>query len=421
MNPRRAAAEALMQIEKGAYSNLALKEVLPALKDAKDRAFCTALVYTTLENRYFLDEVLRRYAKGGTKPAARAVLYLGLCQLLVMGEPDHAAVDQSVKLIKELGKPALAGFVNGVLRSAAREKAQLKPPMGNDPESLSIRYSTPRWIVERFCRRFGAEVAEGILAYRPKELCLRALPGTELAGRRGRFCSDVFYVSAAGEDVAKSPLFLEGKIAVQSEASALVAKMADVGPGMKVLDACAAPGGKTAAMGAAMAGTPVTAWDVHPHRVALIEATCKRMGVAVAARVQDAREFCPELAGAFDRVLVDAPCSGLGVSGKPDIRQNKKESDVEELQKTQKQILSACCRYVKPGGVLVYSTCTISKEENEDVADWFLKEHPEFCPGEILRFLPEDFDKARAAGGRVQLLPPIDGIDGFFIARMARR
>jgi len=335
---------------------------------------------------------------------------------------DHAAADQSVKLIKEMGKPALSGFVNGVMRSVIREKAKHTLPTGKDPRSLSVRYSTPLWIVERFCARYGEEIAEGILSYNPQGLSIRLREGAELSGIPGRFCAEVVRVTDDSlGDVAAHPLFEAGLITVQSEASALVAKIADPQKGEKVLDTCAAPGGKTAAMGNRMGEGELVAWDIHPHRVELIEKTCERMGVKVKAEAHDAAEFLPEYENKFDLVLIDAPCSGLGVSGKPDLRLNKKESDIDELSALQKRILACCARYVRPGGRLVYSTCTISYAENEQVVEDFLKENPDFIPDDITPYLPDDFDKARAAKGRVQLLPPVDGIEGFFIARMVRR
>jgi len=428
---RRAAANALLNMERGAYANLALKDELPQVP-SEHRGFCSALVYTALEKQIYLDWVIQKFTSGLVKPAARIVLRLGLCQALFMGVPEAAAVNESVRLIKAMGKPALSGFVNGVLRAALREKDALSPPSGKDAASLSVRTGTPEWIAKTFLDRFGPELAEAILTSPGEQGSIRVntLKADVDTVRQqlgfpttcGRFVPEVLRYNAAAGDLTGSVLFQKGLIALQSEASALVCKVADPKPGQTVLDACAAPGGKTAAL-AAIAGNQaeITAWDVHPHRVELIKATCARLGVRVRAEVKDASAFDPALEGRFDVVLVDAPCSGLGVAGKPDLKLKKRKEDVEALSKVQLAILSACARYVKSGGTLVYSTCTISQPENEGVTDAFLAAHDGFCPGDLSPFFPEDFDRQRLVNGRVQLLPPVDGVNGFYLARMHRR
>lgn len=429
---RRTAADVLLFVERGAYANLALKEELPAVPE-QNRGFCSALVYTALENQLYLDWLIAKFAKGSVKPAVRIVLRLGLCQALLMGVPESAAVNESVRLIKAMGKPAMAGFVNGVLRAALREKSALVPPSGMDARSLSIRRSTPEWIVESFVERFGPELAEEILSSSGERGSIRvntlktdvesAKEALGFPAAPGRFVPEVLRFDSPQGDLSAHELFKTGRIALMSEASALVCRVADPKPGQKVLDACAAPGGKTAALAAiAQNRAEITAWDLHPHRVELINATCERLGAeGIAAQARDASVFDPVYAGLFDVVLVDAPCSGLGVAGKPDLRLKKTKEDVFALAKLQLAILSACADYVKPGGALVYSTCTISKPENEDVTDAFLASFPDFCPGDLSRYFPPDFDPSRLAGGRVQLIPPVDGVNGFYLSRMLRK
>jgi 16S rRNA (cytosine967-C5)-methyltransferase len=429
---RRAAADALLSVERGAYANLALKDELPNVP-AEHRSFCSALVYTALEHQIYLDWVIAKFTKGSVKPAARIVLRLGLCQALLMGVPESAAVNESVRLMKAMGKPALAGFVNGVLRAALREKGTLTPPSGKDAASLSIRTSTPEWIVKTFVERFGPELAEELLSSSGEKGSIRVntlkadvesvQQALGFSTASGRFVPEVLRFDSAEGDLTGGELFQKGLIALQSEASALVCKAANPKPGQKVLDACAAPGGKTAALAAiAKNGANITAWDVHPHRVELIKATCERLGAAnVTAEVKDASVYDAAYEKQFDVVLIDAPCSGLGVAGKPDLKLKKAKEDVTALSNLQLAILSACSKYVKPGGVLVYSTCTISKPENEDVTDAFLAAHPDFYPGDLTPFFPVDFDQSRLLGGRVQLLPPVDGVNGFYLARMHRK
>jgi 16S rRNA (cytosine967-C5)-methyltransferase len=429
---RRAAADALLAVERGAYANLALKDELPKVP-AEHRAFCSALVYTALEHQIYLDWLIARFTKGSVKPAARIALRLGLCQALLMGVPESAAVNESVQLIKGMGKSALSGFVNGVLRTALRKRDALAPPSGKDAKSLSIRTSTPEWIAEAFIERFGPDLAEEILSSVGEQGSIRvnALKADVDSVKSalgfpttcGRFVPEVLRFDSAEGDLSAHALFQQGQIALQSEASALVCRVADPKPGEKVLDACAAPGGKTAALAAiAKNQADITAWDLHPHRVDLIKATCERLGVnGVTAEVKDASVYDASYEKQFDAVLVDAPCSGLGVAGKPDLRLKKTPGDVSALAKLQLAILSACSKYVKPGGALVYSTCTISKPENEGVTDAFLASHPDFFPGDLAPFFPANFDQKRLTGGRVQLLPPVDGVNGFYLSRMHRK
>ena len=433
---RRAAAQVLLDVEKGAYANLRLKEALQGLTET-DRPFCAALVYTTLEHQIYLDWVIEKLTKGSIKPAVRIALRMGLCQMLRMNVPESAACNESVKLIKSMGKSALAGYINGVMRNAARSRDQLSPPEGMDARSLSIRHSWPLWLVEGFLERFGLDLTERLLAPRTEEgqtirvnpfaglseeSVIRELEERGVSLRRGALCPQALYASGLG-NIAREPLFERGAIAVQGESSQLVCRAADPQPGDRVLDACAAPGGKSLCMAAQMGRGSILSWDLHPHRTALIEKNAKRLGVDwIRTEVQDAAQFRPELEKSFDLVLVDAPCSGLGVAGgKPDVKYAKSPEGIRALSETQRAILETCCRYVRPGGTLMYATCTISHAENEAVTEGFLKAHEEFEPADLTGYLPEDFSKERCAGGRVQLLPPLDGTDGFYLAKMKRR
>ena len=214
-------------------------------------------------------------------------------------------------------------------------------------------------------------------------------------------------------------MFLKGLLAVQGEASMVVAEAAQVQSGQAVLDLCAAPGGKSAYV-AQFGPGKLEAWDLHEHRVALMRENFARLGVAADCRVQDAAVFNPEKEGAFDCVLLDAPCSALGLLyRKPDIKYAKEPGEIEALTRTQREILAAAARYVKPGGRLVYSTCTISKEENDQNIDWFLENHKNFREINLAAALPLGL-MSRARGGRMQLFPHLDGIDGFFSGGVAK-
>lgn len=435
-NPRRAAYDALLAVERGAYANLALKDALAPLADEKMRAFASALFYTALEHKLTLEFYLRHFATKRVPPAIRCVLMIGLAQMIYMKVPAHAAIDESVKLVRAIGKSDSAAFVNALLRNVDRHRDELPLPQGGLVERLSIELSAPVWLVERHLNRFGEEGCRALLTSRASEgVCLRANPfrcseaecdailsRDGLAFRSGTIVPEARIATGIG-DLVQWPPFREGKVAVQGESSMLAARVADARPGMRVLDACAAPGGKCAYLAAAMQDGTLHAWDLHPHRVKLIEANCERLGIAfVQSACRDASVYDPNFEDRFDLVFVDAPCSGLGViGGKPDIKYAKTPEMIGELAALQAKILHTCARYVAPGGALVYATCTIAREENEDQIAAFLRDHPSFAPGEIGFAFPESFDRERIRGGMVQLLPQIDGVDGFFVARLQRR
>ncbi len=431
---RRAAYDVLCEVEKGAYANLALKRRLPDVEES-ERAFCTALVYETLSKQLYLDWAIDRYARS-VKPAVRVVLRLGAAQLLLLGLPPYAAVNESVRLLKSLGKGALSGFVNGVLRRIDRDRDSLVPP------TAALRCGWPQWAAEQLARDYGSAAAEAIMTWcekredRPlplrvntlkasKEEVEAALKAEGLTVQESALCPDVLLLPDLSGDIAAHPLFLAGKVTVQSEGSALICRAAAPGRGGRVLDACAAPGGKTAALAALMKEGAVTAFELHPHRAALVQKTAARLvtGVTVTVRVQDASRYAPEYEGAFDAVLVDAPCSGLGVTrGKPDLKLKRTPEDIAALSKTQFAILKTCSRYVRPGGALVYSTCTLCKEENEGVIARFLAECPGFVSDAkgLRAALPAAFPEERTKDGMLQLFPHLDGVDGFFFCRMVR-
>lgn len=414
MSLRRRALEAAGDIiDGGAYSNIRLKAALGGL-DAKSAAWVSAAVYETVEHVSYIDYVLEPFISGRVKPVIRNVLRLGAAQALYMNVPAHAACDESVKLAREIGKGALTGYVNGVMRAFTASMGALRPLPEGSAARLSTEFGWPRFMTEEYIETYGAEFTRAMYEYkggrrmtvRPqppytaRELA-QALDERGIAYERGRLSQEAFHL-AAGLDIAGEPLFTDGRITVQSESSMLVCDTLGAESGMTVLDACAAPGGKTALL--AGRGALVTAMELHPHRAELIRSTLARLHVEnVRVEVGDAAEYRAEFESAFDRVLVDAPCSGFGVTGKPDVRRNRAEGDIAALAGTQARILATASRYVKPGGVMVYSSCTVSRRENGETVRGFLSAHPEF-----------ELESER------QLFPHVDGSDGFYIARMRR-
>lgn len=433
MSVRRIALLALLDItDGGAYANLRLKEAEHGLP-RQDAKWVSAAVYETLDHLIYIDYVLSRYTKGRQKPAIRGILRMGVCQVMFMGTPPSAACNESVKLAKEIGKGALAGYVNGVLRAVCRDVGQAVPLPENTRERLSVQYSYPRWLVDLYADAYGEPFTEAMLSASVRDLTIRAqapytaeeleawLAARKIPYSRGTAVPEAFRLQA-GFDLAAEPLFQNGQITVQSESAMLVCRALGVRPGMRVLDACAAPGGKTAYLSMLMKNAGrIDAWELHAHRCELMKKTLDRLRVKNAEVLQrDASRQYPECREAYDAVLLDAPCSGLGVHGKPDARYGKTPAVIQELAALQAQLLDCCASCVKPGGVLVYSTCTISPPENEACARAFLARHSEFDAVEFDACLPEPLRK-RAAGGMLQLFPHLDDMEGFFLAKFTRK
>jgi len=253
------------------------------------------------------------------------------------------------------------------------------------------------------------------------ELLEKELNQREIEYTRGQLCDDAFRL-AKGIDISNEPLFAEGKITVQSESAMLVCKALEAEAGMKVLDTCAAPGGKSACIASVMQNqADIDAWELHPHRAELMRRTFERLGVKGNVSVKDASLHYPEYDAVYDRVLIDAPCSGLGVPGKPDARYAKNDEIIENIAKIQSGILDACAAYVKPGGTLLYATCTISERENQRQISAFLERHKEFEPGSLEKVIPKVMWRRIEIGCMLQLFPHLDGTEGFFIAKLVRR
>ena len=435
MSIRRTALETLTEItDKGAYANLTLKEALRGLEE-RDAKWVSAAVYTTLGHLLYIDHVIAAYTKGSIKPQIRGILRLGVCQVLYMGVPDSAACNESVKLAKEIGKGQLSGFVNGVMRNICRNKDNPPPLPGEPVKRLSIQYSYPEYLVKEYIGQYGAGFTESMLSAMSDPGCMtvraqypytseqleKALEERNIGFSRGRIVEDAFKLEK-GFDVTKEPLFTEGRITVQSESAMLVCRALGPQKGMRILDVCAAPGGKSAYMASlTQGGAVIDSWELHTHRAELMKRTFERLGVMANVKVMDGTVRHPELYGKYDAVLIDAPCSGLGVPGKPDARYAKTDAIIDEIAGIQKKLLDACADYVKPGGVLMYATCTISKRENEEQAKAFMERNGCFEKGELSDCLPKDMWKRLYEGFMLQLFPHTDGTEGFFLAKMIRR
>jgi 16S rRNA (cytosine967-C5)-methyltransferase len=419
--------------EQDAYADRAFAGEAAEL-EPRDRALAMALSYGTVQRRATLDHVAaqlldRRLDR--LEASVLAVLRLGLFELLFLGgSASHAAVNESVELAKRASRGG-AGLVNAVLRRAVREGPGILAGLSDEtPEGAAILHSVPGWLARRWWDELGSEEARALLKVvnQPAESALRvntlvasaadvadALP---VAGHPAPGIPEGLVLDGPF-DVQGSELWRAGAIQPQSRASMLVSRVLDPQPGQRVLDLCAAPGGKTTHLAALMGDRgEIVAVERHPGRAAALERTTARLR-AETVRVHTADAAQVRMDGPFDAVLVDPPCSGLGtLQSRPDLRWRARAESIDELAVLQARILAAAASVVGPGGALVYSVCTISRAEGADVVEAFLGDHPYFnvedAAGdrEALRGAP--------AGPGIQLLPHRDGTDGFFVARLRR-
>ena len=443
INPREIAAEALMEImTEEAYNTMTLRRLLRqnGAMPRQDRAFVTEVVNGTLRNLIYIDHVLNTFSKTKTekmKPWLLAVLRSALYQMYFMDVPDSAATNEAVKLAGVRGYGSLKGFVNGVLRTAAKQKNAIPLPEKGTAEYLSIAYSHPLWLVKMWMAYYGYGEAEAICAYdnQSPDVTIRvntlktnkndlkkrlAAAGVEV--KDGRLSEHALHLTKTA-DLSRLEAFREGLFHVQDESSQLAVKILDPQKGESILDMCAAPGGKSFTAAEQMENEgKLLSCDIYEHKIELMEEGAERLGIGImVCKVKDAAEK-EEGHERFDRVLVDAPCSGLGLMRKkPDIRLKKDGNESDSLTVIQKEILDNAAGYVKPGGVLVYSTCTLCRKENEKNLEWFLKNHPEFEAEDITKFLPENWKVDTAEKGYLTLLPHKTETDGFFISRMRRK
>ncbi|OPX84212.1 MAG: Ribosomal RNA small subunit methyltransferase B [Pelotomaculum sp. PtaB.Bin104] len=449
--PQISARELALQVlrsvdEKSAYANLALNQVLERYRPGKlDRAFATELTYGTLRTLNTLDWVLAKFVK---KPltsqtvALRNILRLGVYQLMFMDRvPPSAVCNEGAEMARRHGHPGSVKFVNGVLRNVTRRIKEIRfPEIEQNPvEHISLRYSHPVWLVEQWLKLFGLE--ETILLCQannepaPNTVRTNTLKNTR-EGLTARLTEDGLTVretnyAPEGLNIASFyslnslAAFHEGLFQVQDESSMLAGRALMPSPGACVVDACSAPGGKTTHLAQLMDNRgEILSVDIHPHKLNLIKENCERLGIGIVQELAaDARELPKNLQGWADFVLIDAPCSGLGVlRRRPDARWRKEPDQIPAIVKLQAEILTnaACC--LKEGGVLVYSTCTINHEENQGQVEKFLGLHPDFVPEDLSQFLPVILDlKGTMPHGYLQLLPHRHGMDGFFISRMRKR
>jgi 16S rRNA (cytosine967-C5)-methyltransferase len=442
-NVREAAMDLLENIEKNqSYSNLLLNSTIEKNKlSTVDIGLLTELTYGTLQRRMALDYFLKPFIKNSKKTESwvHQLLRITLYQMVYLDKiPDRAAIYEAVEIAKKRGHKGIAGMVNGVLRNIQRQGLPSLDEVSDPIERLSIETSHPEWLVQRWVSQFGFD--------RTKEMCEINLTAplqtarVNLTKTTVRECIED--LDEEGFLIEKSPIipeairslkgniafskaFKKGLITIQDESSMLVSYALAANKNEKILDACAAPGGKSTHIAENMELTGVVySLDLHEHKVKLINANATRLGLGnIKTMVMDSRKAGEHLEKeSFDRVLLDAPCSGLGVMRrKPDMKYTKKEEDIFQLSTIQQNLLDSVSPLVKKGGILVYSTCTVDKEENDNTVSKFLQEHPEFDLDVSMKERMPEAIQPLVTDGYLQILPQDFGSDGFFIACLRKK
>ena len=431
MNARAAAIQVLARVSAtDAFLNVVLDATLSELRpeDARDAGLVTELCYGATRRQLALDHALEQVSDrklSTLEDRVLAALRVGAYQVFYTRVPRHAAVGETVEALKSLKLQRAAGFANAVLRKVAAMSELPLPPESEPVRRLSVRESHPEWLVERWIRQFGAARAGQMLAADnvPPPVMVRA---NRARISREQLLSDLGSVGVDARPAATAPAgvmlaqpgpledllgYREGLWQVQDEAAQLVVEYAAVPEGARVLDACAAPGGKACALAERVR---VTACDLHPNKLRKIESEAKRLGVEgrLEVKAHDAQKPFPESWGAYDVVVLDAPCSGLGTLRRhPELRYRRKAEDVGRLAALQARLLETCQAVVPPGGLLVYAVCSVDPQEGGDQVELFLRSHPEFTT---------EPPPPPHAQGYLRTLPGPEGMDGFFAARMRK-
>jgi 16S rRNA (cytosine967-C5)-methyltransferase len=444
--PRETALKILYEInEKEGYSNISLNKYLDRTElRGIDRAFITELVYGTLKWQLTIDYIIAQFSTVKPKKISSwilNILRLGVYQLLYMDKvPVSAACSESVDLAKKYGHVASSRYMNAILRNISRRKNTIKYPdkQKNPVAFLSVKYSHPEWMVRMWMEHYGFDFTQALLEANnqiadfsvrtntlrsSREKLFEKLETEGLRAQPGRYCDQAVIIKGPSS-VTRLESFAKGLFQVQDESSMLVGKVLDPKPGEFIIDVCSAPGGKTSHIAELMGNKgAIIARDIYEHKLGLVKETAIRLGInIIKAELWNATVVDENNIKKADRVLVDAPCSGLGIiRRKPEIKYSRTGENIVSLSELQSKILNICSQYVKPGGVLVYSTCTIAPDENHRVVEKFIKQNQDFVLEDFSDLLPENLDRYGYNKGYMQLYPNVHETDGFFIANFKRK
>ncbi|MFW6305909.1 MAG: 16S rRNA (cytosine(967)-C(5))-methyltransferase RsmB [Bacillota bacterium] len=446
MNSRKITLEILNQINKGSYSNILLDNYLVKIDDRRDRALITELVYGVLRLQNRLDYIISQFSRMPLAKIDLPVLHalrLGIYQILYLDRiPERAAVNETVNAIKGIVNRGAVGFVNGLLRNLIRKKQFIEFP---DPEkeqkSYLVNYlSHPEWLVEYWLDLYGLKKTTELLKYnneaadltiRINTLKFNIEDFTEIYQKNNIDLTATYipglYIVNNSRGVENLPLYDEGGFFVQGPAAAAAGYIVNPSPGMRILDMAAAPGGKTTHLAELMKNSgEIIALDLYDRKLSFIQENCRKMGIDIVKTYnEDATHFSDNSRELFDIILLDAPCSGLGlIQQKPEIRWNKSYSDIKKLTKIQFEMMENAFRLLKPGGKLIYSTCTLTKEENEDNIYKFLNKHNDNLSvvdlkNELKRYKFEGLNFINDLGF-AEFFPPDSKTEGFFVGKIIK-
>ncbi|WML43656.1 16S rRNA (cytosine(967)-C(5))-methyltransferase RsmB [Neobacillus sp. PS3-40] len=442
-NVRETAMDLLVTIEKNqSYSNLLLNHAIEKNQlPAKDIGLLTELTYGTLQRKMTLAFFIKPFLKKTSKIESwvMQLLMLTLYQMVYLDRiPDRAAIFEAVEIAKNRGHKGIASMVNGVLRSIQREGLPSLAEIADPVQRLAIETSHPEWIIKRWLEQYGYEKTKIMCEVNLTAPLQTARVNTTKTTREecvARLIEEGFSIEASPiipeairalkGNLAHSTVYKEGLLSIQDESSMLVAYALDVTENDSVLDACAAPGGKSTHIAEKMNNTgEVISLDLHEHKVKLINENASRLGLAnIQTKTMDSRSVGEHFKDdSFDKVLLDAPCSGLGVMRrKPDMKYTKKEQDLVQLSSIQQNLLKAVSPLVKKGGILVYSTCTVDKEENENTVRVFLSENPQYEGDPTFKERMPEAIQPFITGFELQIFPQDFGSDGFYIATFRKK
>ena len=426
---RNIALKSLYEINiKQAYSNIVLDKFINENREKLsnlDINFISELVYGVVTWKLTLEYIIQKYSKTKIKKMSdwvKNILYLGSYQIIFLDKvPKSAAVNESVNLCKKYNFKSV-GLVNAILRKIEKSDYKEISNITNSITRISLKYSMPEWIVKKFCDEYGEEETANIcqnLNLRPNiSVRINRLKGKMDLGEKGIL--EDFRTITGTKNITKTKEYIEGNITIQDEAAGLSSFVLAPKEGEIVLDACSAPGGKTTYLAELMHNKgKIVAWDIYEERLKQVEQNAKRLGIdIIQTEVHDATKLKEEYVEKFDKILLDVPCLGLGViRRKPDIKWNRQEDDIKEISDIQFNILKTCSKYLKRNGTLVYSTCSMLKEENDAIIEKFIKEE-KFETVNIEEQIPNEFSKI-TTNNMVQFLPS-QNHDGFFITMLKK-
>ena len=439
MKAREIAYKVLLDIEKNKnYSNMAINKHFKDVKISnQDRGLATEIIYGVIENKYYIDYMIDKLSKVKTNKMeiyVKTLLRMGIYQIMFLNSiSDYAAVNETVNLAKKKNSK-VSGFINGILRNVIRQKEEIgKVKTKDDVDYLSIKYSYDKWMIRNWMIHFGKEFTEELLEAnneRPniylrtntlkitRDELIKKLEKQNIKAEKVNVVDEAIKVEHL-KDIENNSLYKEGLFTVQDVSSMLVGKVMNPKENSLVLDVCSAPGGKTTHMATLMNNTgQVVPRDIYDHKLKLIKAASKRLGLTnVDVEEFDGMKLDRESIGKFDYVLADVPCSGLGIiRRKPEIKYKEKE-EFRQLPPIQKKILENASKYVKVGGTLIYSTCTIQDSENIDVVNEFLQKNKNF---ELVPIKEVNVDLENQEKGYMKIYPNVHNMDGFFISKLIR-